>query len=358
MDQRLEPSSSGAGAVALAPARSPYIVGPWFDHALIIWPPLFFLGAAGLIRLFDAEEVTLPFGPERPVRLFESMAITVMFAHLFATFFRSHLNAHFLRARLSRTTIGPLAVAVILYLFETAWYVFPILVVWFDVWHSALQTFGLGRIYDARIGNHPERGRWWDKGLALLVYVGPIVAGLNAFWYFNVFTRADVLRAGLGTRLAEAGTWYGLELAWALGVGGAVYIGLYVVWYVRRARAGYRVSVQKILLYVSLTVTAVAAFGFDTFGQAFLITESFHAVQYLALLAWAETPSLGRRLRLSGTRLGSLLPAALILGTSLAAGVWVAAHWNEKTASLLVLVVGAVHYWCDGFIWSVRKGDV
>lgn len=342
----------------LATARSQYIVGRAFDHGLIIWPPLIFLGLAGLIRWFDAEAVSLPFWSDQPVRLFESMAITVMFAHLFATVFRSHLNEHFFRARLSRTTIGPLVVAVVLYLSETAWYVFPILVVWFDVWHSALQTFGFGRIYDARLGNDPSVGRWWDKGLAVLVYAGPIVAGLNAFWYFNVFSRADVIHAGWSTSLAEVATWYGLELAWVLGVGGAIYLALYLAWYARRARAGYKVSVHKLLLYVSLTITTVAAFGFNTFGQAFLITESFHAVQYLALLSWAETPSLGRRLRVEGTRWGRAAPALLILGTSLAAGLWVAAHWDEKTASLIVLVVGAVHYWCDGFIWSVRKGDV
>ncbi len=354
MELAAESSSSSAEA---AP-RSPYIVGPWFDHGFIIWTPLAFLAIAGLIQLFDAKELTLPFWPERQIRVFESMAITVMFAHLFATFFRSHLNGHFFRARLSRTTIGPLVVGVVLYLSETAWYVFPILVVWFDVWHSALQTFGFGRIYDARIGNDPEVGRWWDKGLAILVYVGPIVAGLNAFWYFNVFSRADHITNGWGSAFAQSVTWWGLELAWVIGLGGALYIGLYLWWYARRARAGRRVSKHKVMLYVSLTITSVAAFGFNTFDQAFLITESFHAVQYLAILSWAETPSLSRKLRVAGTPLGRKLPTIIILGTSLAAGLWIAAHWNERTASLIVLVVGAVHYWCDGFIWSVRKGDI
>lgn len=348
----------GAEGGSMRPVRSPYIVGPWFDHGLIIWTPLAFLGIAALIEALDAKEVIVPFWPERRLRLFESMAVTVMFAHLFATVFRSHLNGHFLRARLSRTTIGPLIVGVVLYLSETAWYVFPILVVWFDVWHSSLQTFGFGRMYDARLGNDVELGRWWDKGLAILVYAGPIVAGLNAFWYFNVFSRADVIAEGWGTAFAEAVTWRGLELAWLLGLGGGVYLGLYLWWYARRARAGHRISRHKILLYVSLTVTTVAAFGFNAFDQAFLITESFHAVQYLAILTWAETPSLSKKLGVAASPLGKVLPAVVILGCSLLAGLWVAAHWNERTASLIVLVVGAVHYWCDGFIWSVRKGDI
>jgi hypothetical protein len=33
-----------------------------------------------------------------------------------------------------------------------------VLVVWWDVVHSSLQTFGLGRIYDARRGNPPALG--------------------------------------------------------------------------------------------------------------------------------------------------------------------------------------------------------
>ena len=38
-----------------------------------------------------------------------------------------------------------------------------------DVYHSAMQTFGLGRIYDARTGNNPNKGRRLDAAFNLLI---------------------------------------------------------------------------------------------------------------------------------------------------------------------------------------------
>ncbi len=343
--------------LARAPAVSGYIVGPWFDHLLIIWTPVIWLLLGGLVAALEGGSATFPvFG--RPLRLTETFVVALMFAHLFSTVFRSHLNGHFFRARLSRTTIGPLIVAVILGFWDAAWMVFPILVILFDIWHSALQTFGFGRIYDARIGNDVSFGRWWDKGLAVLVYAGPLFGGLNVFWYLSPFRLADGFTNAGGTRVLEGFVWYGREIATALTVVGGIYLILYVAAYARRARAGYKVSWNKVLLYVSLTTTTVLSFGFNTFDQAYLISESFHATQYLAFLGWSEQPNLSRRLKMEGSRLGVVLPWVLILGTSFGLGLFVAANWQTKIGVIFILVVGAAHYWCDGFIWSVRKGDV
>jgi len=70
-----------------------------------------------------------------------------------------------------------------LLLFLGCWLSSPILVctsvlaTWWDVYHSSLQTFGLGRIYDMRAGNDALAGRRLDYYFNLLLYAGPILGG-------------------------------------------------------------------------------------------------------------------------------------------------------------------------------------
>lgn len=60
------------------------------------------------------------------------------------------------------------------------------LAVWWDVYHSALQTFGIGRIFDAKAGNDPEAGRALDLVLSLLLYAGPIACGSMLLYHASL----------------------------------------------------------------------------------------------------------------------------------------------------------------------------
>jgi hypothetical protein len=62
-----------------------------------------------------------------------------------------------------------------------------VLVTFWDVYHSALQTFGFARIYDARAGNDPAVSRRLDWWLNQLFYVGPILAGATMMDHFEDF---------------------------------------------------------------------------------------------------------------------------------------------------------------------------
>jgi hypothetical protein len=47
-----------------------------------------------------------------------------------------------------------------------------VLATFWDVYHSALQTFGFARIYDRKAGNDPMVGRRLDWHLNQLLYAG------------------------------------------------------------------------------------------------------------------------------------------------------------------------------------------
>ena len=114
----------------------------------------------------------------KPVDLRHAFLISFIMAHLVLVVFRSHANAPHL-----------LGTPVPFYR-HSAWLCFSqwpapcgsrgssgCSAVWWDVYHSSLQTFGFGRIYDAKQGNNPHAGRKLDIAMNLFLYVGPVLAG-------------------------------------------------------------------------------------------------------------------------------------------------------------------------------------
>ena len=66
-----------------------------------------------------------------------------------------------------------------------------IVTTWWDVYHSSLQTFGFGRIYDSKQKNDAAVGRRLDYWMNLLVYLGPVLAGAHFVDHLDM-TRKDL----------------------------------------------------------------------------------------------------------------------------------------------------------------------
>ena len=109
---------------------------------------------------------------------------------------------------------------------------------------------------------------------------------------------------------------------------------------------------------------SIAAWGFNSFGQAFLIMNVFHAVQYFAIVWWAERVSIERAFRLHGRAIARFLVPWLFVLSALLYGFWIGwgyEYWAGRAAWVLLSVVNTVaimHFWYDGFVWSVRKRQV
>jgi hypothetical protein len=349
-----------AGAVAPARdisgarARSPYIVGPAYDWAFFLLPPLVALGLGIAIS-------GTPFS-DAPFRLFGQektgaglLVGSLIHAHLVAVFFRSHGNPAIFRLYPLRFLLvpvlawaairGSVAVAAAATVLATFW----------DVWHSGLQTFGFARIYDRNRGNPPEAARRLDFWLNHLLYTGPILAGatmLDHFQSFEVF--GDVSLPWLASVPARMTATH---RAWTLGVlgVGTAFLAFYVLTALRLARRGQPPSFHKVFLLVTTGACSIYTWGFNTWGEAFFIMNLTHAVQYLALV-WAQER--GRlRERVGGRSAG--LALALFVGPVLAYGVG-AELLDPGLESLyaLTLVVSLMHFWYDGFIWSVARRQV
>lgn len=338
--------------------RSIYIVSPAYDWAWFLLPPLASLVIGGLIAHSWATDHKLWLGGRRftPAGLAVG---TITGAHLAAVFFRSHGNREVFSRHHIRFIVLPLIVLAAM--LTSLWVVclVTVLVTLWDAYHSALQTFGLARIYDRNAGNDPAAGRWLDWGLNVLLYLGPIVAGatmLAHFQRFDVFAEvsASTLAAVPVHMQARHGTIARVVLA-----AGLVYLAVYVIGYVRLQRRGHAPSMPKLFLLSTTALVSIWAWGWNAWGQAFFIMNLFHAVQYLALVWWSEGRRLSRSLRMDRSALARSGFAIAFFGAILAFGLWSELVPNdERLRWSIVQTVALMHFYYDGFIWSVRKRHI
>ena len=350
----------------MASSRSAgFIVSPAYDVPLILLAPLLALGLGFLVSLVSPDDdLTLFAGV--PAAMSGIALRTVIHAHLFAVLARSHGNQTVFRQHRGRFVVVPLVLFAAM--MASKWVLVSVLVVttFWDIYHSSMQTFGIGRIYDARAGADVRSGRAADIWINHVIYIGPVLAGpmfvvlLQAFDQFHLlnFTLLDVV----------APTVIALQ-PWITGVVvvvGVVSVVGYVGWQWSRLRRGAPLSAQKVLLLTTTALTCFWAWGFNSFGQALLIVNVFHAVQYFAIVWWSEGKNLSRLFGLADVRAGmwlSVLCAAIVVVTY---GFWVAATsefwvenlWLGRVLLVVTNLVALLHFWYDGFIWSVRAKTV
>lgn len=352
------PQRSGA-----SPSGGGYIVGPVYDLLLFVLSPLLAM-ALGLL-LFQTPLAEAPITAQgwnprfsQPFALFFIAVFT--HAHLVLVFFRSHANQKIFPLHPIRFRIVPIALLFAMLTWQWAFVAVGVLVVWWDVYHSSLQTFGLGRIYDVRAGNPPLLGRKIDMWLNWMLYIGPILAGVN-LWehakHFEAFERVDSHVLGqLGRVLLERQP----EMQWmVLGVGiplGIAWIGFYV----RESRAGrYTMPRQKALLMFSTAVTSIVAWGFLSTGEAFFIMNFFHALQYFAIVWWSEEKTIVSLFGLTQLSMRRTIALVLLVVPAIAYGLWATVQPGMAIGVVAVShVVSIMHFWYDGFVWSVRKKQV
>jgi hypothetical protein len=335
--------------------RTPFIVGPVYDWVFFLGPPMMslFLGIMVSDSWLANDVLTLADEHDTLVGFFIG---TMIHAHLIAVVVRSHGNVDIRRRYPVRFFVVPvlLWIAII----SSPWVAIActVLATWWDVWHSGAQTFGFARIYERNHGTPPELGRKLDFWLNQLLYAGPILAGASLYDHLDDFENfaslGSALFSSVPTRVLAHRAWL---LCAVFGVGTAFLI-FYVLSYWRLARQGWRPPWLKVWLLASTGAVSIYTWGFNSWGQAFLIMNLFHAVQYLGLVWAMEGQRMASWMRLPGRPRLALL---LFLAVALAYGLGVQALDAGFTALWAVtLVVSLMHFWYDAFVWSVRRAQV
>ncbi|MDA1098033.1 MAG: hypothetical protein O2967_03530 [Proteobacteria bacterium] len=351
------PNGHGTDGSGAAPTQfvSHYLVSPAYDIIFFISSPLLalILGLGLSHSPLNRGEVL---GGENWVEMF--LSIFVM-AHLFIVIFRSHFNPGIYRLYPVRFAIVPLVLFLAMGYSIWAMVIGSVLATFWDVYHSSLQTFGLGRLYDKIAGNDPRVGRRLDIALNLYIYAGPIAAGATLMDHVDDFAEFKAVNSLFFTEIPAYVEFNSAILTWLVIGTGVPFLFYYLHAYRKLARAGHRVSFQKVALLLSTGIVSIYAWGFNPFGMAFFIMNVFHAWQYFAIIWWSERDHLIRAVRQEGRTRAVPAALALLLGTSLAYGLVAGLyHGGNDWLFSVFLVVSLMHFWYDGFIWSVRRHQI
>lgn len=336
--------------------RDRAIASPLLD-ALFFWgaPPL----ALALILLVGRGAAALPHAAGEVVTngTIALMAI-ITYAHLIAVAPRAYLNRDVFGTHRARLTIVPVALVAAMIVSPVALAIGAVLAFFWDVHHSAMQTFGLGRIYDMKAGNDPRALRRVDLWLNAALYIGPIAAGASMIAHLHALDRFDSIGWHLLTQVPDLAGQAGAAIramaiaAWLTAVGAAM------VAYARAARAGYRISAHKQALLLGTAATSILAWGYAPPLIAFMTVNLFHAVQYFALV-WLKE---GGRMQAATPRLGRwTLPAFLLACLGFGAAYWWVAEGGALNAGAWLapfIACSLLHFWYDAFVWSVRRRQV
>lgn len=356
----LVPASSGLLGENLRAklGKKGYIVSPAFDWFFFIGSPLLALGLGLLLADTPIDQDSALFDYDKSILDFLLGAF--IFAHLVIVIFRSHLNRKIFNLYPLRFTLIPLAVFLCMGLSTEALVFCSVLVTFWDVYHSGMQTFGLSRIYDARVGNDWKVGRGLDIWLNILLYAGPIAAGATLMDHVEDFYEFEEIGAVFFTQIpvyAESNASY---LTWGVVVVGGLFLTYYLARYWQLYRQGYQVSPQKVALLLSTGVCSIYAWAFNPFGMAFFIMNFFHALQYFAIVWWAEKGNMTRVLGVENKSWGKLAAFGLLMTVGFGYGFWVeSADVNDSTwLYAFFLLISLMHFWYDSFVWSVAKKQV
>jgi hypothetical protein len=336
--------------------KSKYIVGPIYDWVFFLGSPMLSLALGILVSgspWLTAEPHAIGGETDTLVGFFIG---TVIHAHLVAVFFRSHGNPSIRKLYPIRFFLVPIVLYAAIMISPWIAVASTVVATFWDVWHSGAQTFGFARIYDRNAGTPPELGRRLDFWLNQLMYAGPILAGATLMDHFRSFDSfkdiGDAVFSSVPVRVQGAAHY----LTWAVLAAGSAFLVFYVLIYWRLAQRGYRPPWLKVWLVTSTGFVSIYTWGFNSWGQAFLIMNLFHGVQYIALV-WA----------MEGKRIAALvrmprrprLVLGLYLGGVLAYGFGVQAlDANLTVLWAITMVVSLMHFWYDAFVWSVRKAQI
>jgi hypothetical protein len=329
------------------------IAAPRFD-ALYLWgvPVLALL----FVELWLGLASLLPAPLElRMAGFLGVLSALLTYAHLVAVAPRAYLNQTVFRSHRLKLTVVPVLLLGALLVSPACFVIGTVLSVFWDAHHSAMQNFGLARIYDMKAGNPPLLLRRTDMRLNWMLYIGPLAAGASLPFHFQSFGQFQSV--GWGELAALPGVLEGrldtitqiAVVAWLTTLAWAGFD------YARAVRAGYRIPAHKLVMTASTGLVSVLAWGFSSPPVALAAINIYHAIQYFALVWLKEGTSLQAFFGAHARRAFDLF----ILFCALVAGAYaLASHLGAQWLLAPFIACSLLHFWFDGFVWSVRKQQV
>jgi Tfp pilus assembly protein PilF len=335
---------------ALVPKRNVWILDSWRDLILYVGTPLLIIPLFTLAQArWSAQEIYLF------VAAFGAMG------HHLPGMIRAYGDRALFERFRWRFIIAPiflLAVCVGFYFWDIKTNPVVMIAFLWGVWHGMMQTYGFGRIYDAKTGSFALLTRRLDFATCGIWFAAGVILSPTRM--------TDTLDGfyGCGLPFIPPAGVHALQQTFLFAA-----VAISILWlgnYARMWVVGTRQNPVKLALFI----TSVAFWWYCNNGVANILAgialfEVFHDVQYLSLV-WIynrnrveKDSSIGGFMRFIFRRSGSLI--GLYVGLVFAYGSigylnsTIGMETLTRLLTGLVAASGLLHFYYDGFIWKVRE---
>jgi tetratricopeptide (TPR) repeat protein len=335
---------------ATIPKRNVWILDSWRDLILYVGTPLLIIPLFMLAQArWSAQEIYLF------VAAFGAMG------HHLPGMIRAYGDRALFERFRWRFIIAPvflLVVCVGFYFWDIRTNPVVLIVFLWGVWHGMMQTYGFGRIYDAKMGSFATVTRRLDFATCGIWFAAGVI--------LSPARMTDTLEGLYGCGLPFIPPTAIHALQQTLFFAAAAVSILWIANYIRMWSAGTRQNPVKLALFI----TSVAFWWYCNNGVVNILAgialfEVFHDVQYLSLV-WIynrnrveKDSSIGGFMRFIFRRSGSLI--GLYVGLVFAYGSigylnsYIGIDTVTRVLTGVVAASGLLHFYYDGFIWKVRE---
>lgn len=280
------------------------------------------------------------------------MVTVIVQLHLFSVFYRAYNNPTIWSSYKNRFIITPIVLFSMLFVSTPMLYFLSMVAILWDSYHKGAQDFGIGRIYDAKLGSDPQVGRKLDLSLNMFIHYFPLLWGLHNPELFQKVFNEGGRTSNETTMITDLIINYMLMVREYLPWVTAAFFLFYVYQYRKIVKMGYQISVHKILFFTITFICNLWIWNISGPLAALVAINFGHSIQYIAITWYAENKNLEKLF--STTK---LIAFCLFILTGLTYGLLV----TNTTSYILARVslgVALLHYFYDGFIWSTRKKQI
>lgn len=288
------------------------------------------------------------------------------------TFFRAYLNSDIRKKYFFRLCIVPLILFSLTYISLEFFILLFVLEMFWDYHHTALQTWGLGQLYDAK--NKIKSNRNFDRIFSYSIHiVMPLI-----FLSLLPQMKQNLLFLQT-TNLGFLITAFDSLVVFIHSIKNyiVVYLLALIVSYLFINMKNFLKS-PKYALYLSTLLFFVLASSVSHFIIFIIALDIFHAIQTIGITWWSEREKIAKKYKFSFKQVLSFFIFFILCIGLIEYGVDISSEnnmyfniqnnksldWNYYLSGWvgfflrLRLINNIMHYWADSFIWSVSKKEV
>lgn len=330
--------------------KKKYIINEFYDKIIIIGGPILSLILLLIFNSFDT------LNNSDYSYLFY---ISLTQGHLMVSSLRAFGNKKVRENNnLIKFIIYPILIFILIYMSSDLFILFYIIMIYWDIYHSSLQTFGFAKIYDKIEGQDHNLMKYWDKILSLFLYAFPAIIGSSIYYYLDNFKKIsetsfanDVpsIKNFFQFRLnQEVSEYYNVILIVAL----FTFLIFLLSYVITLQKNKIKYDNKKIFLYLNTGLVCFLAGFILNPAKALFVINVFHALQYFTLIYFSEKNNF-KIFKIFSNEQNLILLILTFSGIG-----YILVNINSFYAECFLVTCALWHFWIDGKIWSISKKQI